>query len=151
MPGVQRILKFTLKEIVSLVIFCNVVALLIFVSVGPFHIFYMLKKNVRFIALMLLLVFLQKAGAGLWVHELMHVKTIKDSSSSKEAGKSSESEACSCIDDFFVPMEMGPASLLFFVPSAFIVLKRVQVNFPPLILPFFYTLRGPPVSLPSFL
>lgn len=146
-----RILKFELKKIVSFVIFCNIVALCIFVSVGSFHLFYMLKKNVRFIALILLLVFFQKAGAGLWVHELVHVKSAKDDSSSKEAGKSSESEACNCVDDFFVPMEMGSASLLVFVSFAFIILKRVQVNLSPLTLPFFYTLRGPPcIFLPFF-
>ncbi|MCG2616441.1 hypothetical protein LZZ85_19230 [Terrimonas sp. NA20] len=55
---------------------------------------------------MLLLVFSQKMGAGLFLHNLLHSQDIDQPFQSSEQGKANDksiSFACNCIDDFLIP------------------------------------------------
>jgi hypothetical protein len=57
----------------------------------------------RCAAFLLILVFSQKAGAGLFLHNFFHANT--EQSSSKENKSNEISYACSCIDDFLMPFD----------------------------------------------
>jgi hypothetical protein len=58
----------------------------------------------RYIAFFLLLVFSQKAGAGLFVHNLMHKTSSNKTSPEQDNQKDKEiGYSCSCIDDFMMP------------------------------------------------
>jgi hypothetical protein len=56
----------------------------------------------RSIAFFLLLVFSQKSGAGLLLHNALHTNQASDSPA-KQADNKDISFACSCIDDFLTP------------------------------------------------
>lgn len=56
------------------------------------------------ISLLLLLIFFQQMGAGLFIHNLVHDKSEATKTSSKQNGNSNEINfACSCVDDFLMP------------------------------------------------
>lgn len=102
----------------------------------------------RCIAFFLLLVFIQKAGAGLFVHNIIHQtgstknSGLPSNEKNKEAGYS-----CSCIDDFMMPFaEADPISIpapaistltYFIAPADAAVFSATVHSF----------LRGPPVHL----
>lgn len=98
----------------------------------------------RFIAFFLLLVFLQKSGAGLFLHSLFHDST---SQSLTQNENRELSYACTCVDDFFLPFE----------PVDEIVVSAPSVNYAPQYADALVTvafravayssLRGPPAML----
>ena len=56
------------------------------------------------ISLLLLLIFFQQMGAGLFIHNLVHDKSEAAKTSSKQNGNNNEINfACSCVDDFLMP------------------------------------------------
>lgn len=57
----------------------------------------------RIIALLLLFVFMQKTGAGLFLHNMLHASS--EERALPDEDKTGVSYACSCIDDFLVPFE----------------------------------------------
>jgi hypothetical protein len=65
----------------------------------------------KIFAVVLLLVFAQKMGGGLYLHNWLHVKSC-ERSIPKTAGNSITSYSCNCIDDFSMPL-MQPASEIF--------------------------------------
>lgn len=96
----------------------------------------------RSAAFFLMLIFFQKAGAGLFYHNLFHDTSANGSPSDPDK---SIGLSCACIDDFLAPFEGT---------------EQIQVSTPPVIfthiasifedrLPFstlvFSSLRGPPV------
>jgi len=99
----------------------------------------------HFFAILLILVFSQKSGTGLFLHNLLHNQNIIVEHPGKEDQKSKDmGYACSCIDDFFMPIEgsgiiICPQPVLHpDIPPAFF---KEQISF--------YTsdiisLRGPP-------
>jgi len=54
-----------------------------------------------FAVITLLLIFSQKIGVGLYLHEWLHVKEVPAEKSGDT--KSSISKACHCVDDFQIP------------------------------------------------
>lgn len=101
-----------------------------------------LRKNtfiLRCAAILLILVFSQKSGAGLFVHNLFHSSNEK-----KEEKGTDISYACFCIDDFLMPFaeadgfkDPGPAIYPIIHNSAF----EYHIPFHKTIYTFF---RGPP-------
>jgi hypothetical protein len=100
----------------------------------------------KFTAIFLLLVFLQKTGAALFVHNLFHQQVA--ATTEKQRSQSAElSYACSCIDDFHLPFE--PASV-FVYAAPFIEHHSFSVTFTEqvFVTAFSYSsLRGPPALL----
>jgi hypothetical protein len=93
----------------------------------------------------LLLVFSQKVGVGLFLHNLFHNQDISRpfQTPSKEGGKEI-SFACNCIDDFLMPFTEAEEIILptpateYETPQSFF---RASIPFQPVI---FSSLRGPP-------
>lgn len=67
----------------------------------------MQKVNVRIVSLLLLLVFLQKLGAELWVHNWLHETTTTHSVVAAEKGKPIVQHhhiICNCLEDAMMPL-----------------------------------------------
>ena len=54
-------------------------------------------------AFLLIIVFSQKAGAGLFIHELFHTDKTSTEFPLQSDGKNQSGYACTCIDDFLMP------------------------------------------------
>jgi hypothetical protein len=99
----------------------------------------------RFIAILLILVFSQKSGTGLFLHNLLHTKNIIAEHPVKEDQKSKDlGYSCTCIDDFFMPFDEAaetvcPQPVLY--PDTPLQFLEESVPFHTTI---FSSLRGPP-------
>ena len=65
------------------------------------------KVNVRAIALLLILVFFQKLGVELWVHNWLHESKTSHSIASAEKGKpvvQHHQVICNCLEDAMMPL-----------------------------------------------
>ena len=98
----------------------------------------------RFAAFFLLLVFSQKAGAGLFYHDLFH----KISSAELPAGHQKEiSYNCTCIDDFLMPFT-GSETSVFTVPvSDYSIKVEIFVSRLAFQTSIQSSLRGPPAYI----
>ena len=77
------------------------------------------KKYAKFVAVLLLLVFLQKAGTGLWAHNWLHINS-KETAQSHCDGKGHLVELkCNCLDDFFTPYTVTDIALPIFEPRQY--------------------------------
>jgi len=70
-----------------------------------------------FAVITLLLIFSQKIGVGLYLHEWLHVKEAPAEKSSDS--KSSISKACHCVDDFQIPFTHSSEIFDFAQPLVF--------------------------------
>ena len=100
----------------------------------------------RVIAVLLLLVFFQQMGAGLYIHNLFHNSEELEQTVSKQAIGSNEiNPGCSCVDNFLMPFVEADVAIL---PGNFPThLKPAdsfseRTYFTSLI---FSSLRGPPI------
>jgi hypothetical protein len=102
----------------------------------------------RCAAFFLILVFSQKSGAGLFLHNLLHAKNfiaehpVNEDQKSKDLGY-----ACTCIDDFFMPFDEAvetvcPQPVLY--PDTPLQFFEESVPFHTAIFSF---LRGPPAEM----
>ncbi len=118
------------------------------------HFYYLafsMKGNLfilRCAAFLLILVFSQKTGTGLFLHELLHSNTAGNKIPGQENEKEKElSYNCSCIDDFLMPFdETGEPGysqpvLAFTIPVTFFE------DHIPFHTPVFSPLRGPPAFI----
>ena len=101
----------------------------------------------RGISLMLLLVFSQQIGAGLFIHNLLHDRKRQVQIQVEKHENAKEiSFACSCVDNFLMPFieadepVVTPPSVVYSNPANSV---DEQVYFTSLI---FSSLRGPPLS-----
>lgn len=96
----------------------------------------------KLFAIVLLLVFVQKLGGGLYLHNWLHAKS--ESTIPLSPGKNIVSYSCNCIDDFSMPLT-HPASEVFLNAS-----ESHQIFFSSSIQPhsfsflLFNSLRAPP-------
>jgi len=92
-------------------------------------------------AIILLLVFSQKIGAGLYLHNWLHTTNCKQSS---PIGSNVVGYACNCVDDFSMPFaeSLEPATQT--IPSTEVEFISFHKFLIPLSATFFYSLRGPP-------
>jgi hypothetical protein len=100
---------------------------------------------VRAAAVLFILVFSQKSGAGLFLHNFLHTKHTakgipdKQHDNSKELGYS-----CTCMDDFLVPFD-GSEELVYSPPlTIHIIPETFFQNRIPFYSSFISYLRGPP-------
>lgn len=100
----------------------------------------------RGIAVILLLVFFQQMGAGLFVHNLLHDKAASNQSPVKKNESAKEINfACSCVDNFLMPFVEADGSSVLPNPRAYS--KPVDSYIEPSYFTslIFSSLRGPPV------
>jgi len=100
------------------------------------------RPTVKSLAIILLLVFCQKVGGGLYLHNWLHANNCRETQST---GANVSGYNCSCIDDFSMP----------FAGSLEPVTQRISsteiefISFYKFLVPFsstyFSSLRGPPV------
>jgi len=119
---------------------CNSVAILV-----PCDALQRRTAILRFSAILLILIFSQKSGTGLFLHNLLHKQNIiaehrdKEDQDSKDLGY-----ACTCIDDFLIPFDEAPETaysqplLHPDVPVAYTI-EQFLIH-----TPVFSSLRGPP-------
>lgn len=100
----------------------------------------------RAVAVLLLLVFFQQMGAGLYIHNLFHNNEEPAQIESKQAIGSKEINiACSCIDSFLMPFVDADVAISLGISPTYIKpfdSFSERVYFTSLI---FSSLRGPPV------
>ena len=100
---------------------------------------------VRCTAFFLLLVFSQKAGAGLFLHNFFHSSIVNNKSTEQEHKQEKGfSYACTCVDDFLLPFTAAEEPLYSLPVPAFatpFTFFKESVPFHPSVLSF---LRGPP-------
>jgi hypothetical protein len=96
---------------------------------------------------LLLLVFSQKSGAGLLLHNVLHTTQAANDASGKPADSKEISFSCNCIDDFLMP---------FAEPDEPVIAIAVSTHETPVVffdeaIPFhksvLTSLRGPPSSI----
>ena len=107
-----------------------------------------MKRNlaIRSIAFLLVFVFIQKMGAGLYTHQLLHVQ--KGEKASAIPGESKVTAySCSCIDDFAMPFTEIPAITVAPALSSFFKIYRPLFSEKVILSArLFNPLRGPPLS-----
>jgi len=107
-----------------------------------------MKRNIKSlgIAFLLLLVFFQQVGAGLYIHNRLHTDKAQTHSRHDDAAKEI-SFACSCVDSFLTPfVEAGELIIEQPLISHFTILHSFteRIYFTSII---FQPLRGPPVFI----
>lgn len=98
----------------------------------------------KFLAIVLILVFSQKTGAGLFLHNLLHgnVKSIPQDKSGDQY--SSIGYACSCVDDLMMPFQEEVAPGFAAMPKQYASHPSFQLAELSLILLLHQSQRGPP-------
>ena len=101
---------------------------------------------VKLVACFLAIIFSQKAGAGLFIHDWLHTSEINDKTDKSET-RGDVNYSCTCADDFLMPFV---ATEEFIVPASYVektipafYFKEEYFFIPPACL----FLRGPPASV----
>lgn len=103
----------------------------------------------RFAAFLLILVFMQKTGAGLFLHNLLHTQSIAGKAQVPDEKGKEISYACSCLDDLqvpFLPSGIEIPSPLPLVHVAAVAYYNFEL---PLAEAVHTSLRGPPAAFVS--
>jgi hypothetical protein len=94
---------------------------------------------------LLILVFSQKMGAGLYLHNWLHASKLHTTSSKPVSGQEIQF-ACGCINDFNLPFTETTVPSIE-VPVCLISQPHSTPIFTiPTVFKYFHSLRGPPVS-----
>ena len=97
----------------------------------------------RCAALIVMLVFLQKTGAGLLLHNVFHKQTSTESASHSDNSQG-VGFACNCIDDFLVPFIDGEETIIADIAATHIVVTPYYRDNVPFQAVAISSLRGPP-------
>ena len=110
----------------------------------------MRKWNLRVISFVLLLVFTQKLGLGLWLHDWLHEPRPVHSFAFSHRGKANwqvQPVKCSCLEDATMPL-IESAAYIYSVPKKYLIAYLLAVYSPTLSNDRLYAaLRGPPLPL----
>jgi hypothetical protein len=109
----------------------------------------MQKLNARIVSFFLILIFFQKMGLELWLHNWLHEATVTRSVSSAPKGKASlqhQRVRCNCVDDALSPLmeadvadfDAPPQPFMRLVPTVYFSWQSADGDFP--------SLRGPPAA-----
>ena len=102
----------------------------------------------RGLAVLLLLVFFQQMGAGLFVHNLLHDNaTTGQSPVKKNEGDKELSFACSCVDNFVMPFVEADSPAITKVVAIHPAPVNGFIEQPCHVSLFFPSLRGPPAYI----
>jgi hypothetical protein len=109
----------------------------------------MQKLNARIVSFFLILIFFQKMGLELWLHNWLHETTVATSVNTAQKGKASlqhQRVRCNCIDDALSPLmeadvvdyDAPPQPPLRLVPTVYFSWLSADGEFS--------SLRGPPAA-----
>ena len=104
----------------------------------------MFRRYPKTVAVLLLLVFTQKAGLRLWMHNWFHES--KTAQSQSTAGTENLQLKCDCFDDAMMPLLESPQ---FVVPEPVRQFATLTVDRPspiPDAIKVYYSLKGPPAT-----
>ncbi|HMJ46652.1 MAG TPA: hypothetical protein VK498_04950 [Ferruginibacter sp.] len=102
------------------------------------------NRNIRKgISMLLILVFMQKAGGGLFLHNFLHFQKIEPVSDVTTSLKHTIS-SCSCIEDFYVPFTETPQQTVHSPCRIHFEFVTPHSALIPFSAKFFHSLRGPP-------
>ena len=100
------------------------------------------RLTVKSLAIILLLVFCQKVGGGLYLHNWLHANNCRQSTHT--AGQVVSGYNCSCIDDFSMPFAENSEIIVQAISST----EAKFISFYKFLIPFssalFNSQRGPP-------
>jgi hypothetical protein len=99
------------------------------------------RLRVKSLAIVLLLVFCQKVGGGLYLHNWLHANNCRETQST---GTSVTGYNCSCIDDFSMPFAENSEATVQTISSTeaeFISFYKFSIPLSPAL---FNSQRGPP-------
>jgi len=100
------------------------------------------RLTVKSFAIILLLVFCQKAGGGLYLHNWFHATACKETPQSTGARVTGYN--CSCIDDFSMPFADNPETVYQPAPTIEPEFVPSEKSFVPVSSKLFHSLRAPP-------
>jgi hypothetical protein len=102
----------------------------------------------RCAAFFLLLIFSQKAGTGLLLHNLLHTtQTVNDLPGQNDSNKKESNYACNCIDDFLMPFTQADEPVIAAVMEKPAIHAAYQLPVILFISTVHSSLRGPPASI----
>jgi len=106
---------------------------------------YMRRTPTKFIAFLFLLIFIEKAGLRLFIHDALHTSSATSAKSEKAGDATVSKLGCDCIDDFFLPLTTTEVFSVDLPVTSYIV--TYPVYYKGFIPPFSLRagqLRGPP-------
>ena len=104
----------------------------------------MLRRYPKIVAMLLLLVFTQKAGLRLWMHNWFH--ETKTAQVKTTPGAENLQLKCDCFDDAMMPLLESPQ---FLVPGPIVQYTTLTADRPSPIISvdkIYYSLKGPPAT-----
>jgi hypothetical protein len=104
------------------------------------------RHIVKVMALVILLVFTQKIGLGLYFHNLAHPTTAHASTTDGPISEKASNINCSCIDDFLLPFTEPSAEITIPVNTPEVPFISFYQTYIPQDSHFFHSLRGPPAA-----
>jgi hypothetical protein len=111
----------------------------------------MQKLNARIVSLLLILVFLQKLGLELWLHNLLHETTPIHAVASGNKGKpvvAHQAFQCSCLEDALMPFTETDPFVAVSTPQQLIAVFLTSYSFHSAADREYSSLRGPPATSP---
>jgi hypothetical protein len=111
----------------------------------------MQKINARIVSLLLILVFLQKLGLELWLHNLLHETTTIHAVASGDKGKpvvAHQAFQCSCLEDVLMPFTETDRFVAVPTPKQLIAVFVNSYSFHSAADREYSSLRGPPAASP---
>lgn len=108
---------------------------------------FLFKKYSGLIAFVLLLVFLQKTGISLWMHDRMHIAAKKEMVYSHTGNDSQLSVKCTCVDEFLAPLALPDTASVFVYPVPSYCITQAPIATVPAATVPSGSLRGPPHPL----
>ena len=100
------------------------------------------RFTVKSFAILLLLVFCQKVGGGLYLHNWLHANACKQFAHTK--GEVVSAYNCSCIDDFSMPFAEDAEKLSQPLPSVETEFTPSYISLISFSATFYHSLRAPP-------
>jgi hypothetical protein len=109
----------------------------------------MQKLNARIVSLLLILVFLQKLGLELWLHNLLHETTPIHAVASGDKSKPAvahQAFQCSCLEDALMPFTETNPFVAVSAPQQLIAVFLTSYSFHSAADREYSALRGPPAT-----
>ncbi len=96
-------------------------------------------------AVFLMMVFAQKSGAGLFLHNFLHTGSLNEDAPDTDDTKS-VNYACTCVDDFLMPFDETADPIFSHPYSNIVITTSFFIEDIPFCISVFSPLRGPPTN-----
>jgi hypothetical protein len=105
------------------------------------------RRIAKCITALLVLVFMLKAGGGLYLHNWLHAQNKEHTSLSSDILAVGQSTvACTCIDDFYIPFIAAPEQIIQAPERTKTEFVASLISLIPASSKSFHLLRGPPLN-----